>query len=143
MNARSNCLSGIVNGIDYEDYDPATDTHIEKNYTCDSFRREKIKNKIALQKELNLEQDHHIIMLGIVSRLTDQKGFDLIAYVMDELCRMQFRSWRLEQEMKSTKICSGILHGNIRARYRRISIIQRLCPIRYTLLRRIPDAVSV
>ena len=87
MNARSNCLSGIVNGIDYEDYDPATDTHIEKNYTCDSFRREKIKNKIALQKELNLEQDHHIIMLGIVSRLTDQKGFDLIAYVMDELCQ--------------------------------------------------------
>ena len=87
MNARSNCLSGIVNGIDYEDYDPATDTHIEKNYTSDSFRREKIKNKIALQKELNLEQDHHIMMLGIVSRLTDQKGFDLIAYVMDELCQ--------------------------------------------------------
>lgn len=87
MQARSNCLSGIVNGIDYEEYNPATDSYIERNYTAGNFRKEKIKNKIALQKELNLTQDTRVMLIGIVSRLTDQKGFDLIAYIMDELCQ--------------------------------------------------------
>ena len=87
MNARSNCLSGIVNGIDYDDYNPETDKHIARNYSVDNFRKEKIKIKMALQQELNLEQDHHVMMIGIVSRLTDQKGFDLISCVMDELCQ--------------------------------------------------------
>ena len=48
---------------------------------------EKIKNKIALQEELGLEQDHHKMMIGVVSRLTDQKGFDLVAHVFEELCQ--------------------------------------------------------
>ena len=87
MNAKANCLSGIVNGIDYDDYNPATDPHIEKKYDIDNFRKEKVKNKLALQRELNLTQDAHTMMIGIVSRLTDQKGFDLVAYVMDELCQ--------------------------------------------------------
>ena len=49
--------------------------------------QEKVKNKIELQRELGLNQDPKAMMIGIVSRLTDQKGFDLIAYVMDELCQ--------------------------------------------------------
>lgn len=87
MNARANSLSGIVNGIDYEDYNPQTDKHIAKNYSVNDFRKEKVKNKTALQEELGLTQDPKAMMIGIVSRLTDQKGFDLIAYVMDELCQ--------------------------------------------------------
>lgn len=87
MCARSNVLSGIVNGIDYEDYNPETDKYIERNFTLANFRKEKIKNKIALQKEMGLEEDHRIMMIGVVSRLTDQKGFDLIDYIMDELCQ--------------------------------------------------------
>lgn len=87
MNARSNCLSGIVNGIDYEDFNPATDPHIARNYSVENFRKEKIKNKLALQEELGLEKDQRKMMIGIVSRLTDQKGFDLIRYVMDEMCQ--------------------------------------------------------
>lgn len=87
MNARANCLSGIVNGIDYEEFDPATDPNIVRNYSVENFRKEKIKNKIALQKELGLEEDYHKLMIGVVSRLTDQKGFDLVDYVMDELCQ--------------------------------------------------------
>ena len=74
MNARSNCLSGIVNGLDYDEYNPETDTKIEKKYSISNFRREKVKNKIALQKELNLTQDSHTMLIGVVSRLTDQKG---------------------------------------------------------------------
>ena len=87
LQARSNDLRGIVNGIDYEDFNPETNKHIEYNYNAVNFRKEKIKNKRALQAELGLEQDDKKFMIGIVSRLTDQKGFDLIAYVMDELCQ--------------------------------------------------------
>ncbi|MDY4670508.1 MAG: glycogen synthase GlgA [Oliverpabstia sp.] len=87
MCARSNSLRGIVNGIDYDEYNPATDTMIAKNYDAKTFRKEKVKNKIALQEELGLEVNPKAMMLGVVSRLTDQKGFDLIAYMMDELCQ--------------------------------------------------------
>ena len=52
-----------------------------------NFRKEKVKNKLALQEELDLERDGKKFMVGVVSRLTDQKGFDLIAYIMDELCQ--------------------------------------------------------
>lgn len=87
LNARSGDLRGIVNGIDYEDFNPETNQHIAFNYSTGNFRREKIKNKRALQKELGLARDDKKFMIGIVSRLTDQKGFDLIAHVMDELCQ--------------------------------------------------------
>ncbi|NBJ92851.1 glycogen synthase GlgA [Parablautia muri] len=87
MCARSNSLRGIVNGIDYEEFNPETDIHIEHKYNAVNFRKEKAKNKRALQAELGLVQDEKMMMIGIVSRLTDQKGFDLIAYVMDELCQ--------------------------------------------------------
>lgn len=87
MNARSNSLSGIVNGIDYDEYNPETDPWLTATYNADNFRKEKVKNKVALQKELGLKEDPKVMMIGIVSRLTDQKGFDLIAHVMDELCQ--------------------------------------------------------
>ena len=85
--ARTNSLRGIVNGIDYEEYNPATDRHIVRNYKAKNFRLEKKKNKLALQRDLGLEEDAGRMMIGIVSRLTDQKGLDLIAYIMDELCQ--------------------------------------------------------
>lgn len=87
LNARSNSLRGIVNGIDYDKFNPATDPYLVKKYDAANFRREKSKNKKALQEQLGLTVDEKKMMIGIVSRLTDQKGFDLIAYVMDELCR--------------------------------------------------------
>ena len=87
MNYRSTDLVGIVNGIDYDEYNPETDCWITANYNVDNFRKEKVKNKVALQKELGLTVDPKIMMVGIVSRLTDQKGFDLIAHVMDEICQ--------------------------------------------------------
>jgi starch synthase len=86
MRARSNCLRGIVNGLDYDEYNPETDPMIFANYNAKNFRKEKIKNKRGLQKELGLEEDDRKFMIGIVSRLTDQKGFDLIDYVIEEIC---------------------------------------------------------
>ena len=87
MYERMNDLRGIVNGIDYEDFNPENDKYISNNYSVENFRKEKIKNKRALQEQLGLKVDDKKLLIGIVSRLTDQKGFDLIAYVMDELCQ--------------------------------------------------------
>ena len=87
MRARSNDLRGIVNGLDYNEWNPETDPMIAKNFNAKTFRKEKVKNKTALQRELGLNEDPKAMMIGIVSRLTDQKGFDLVAYVMDELCQ--------------------------------------------------------
>lgn len=86
MRARSNCLMGIVNGLDYNEYNPETDPLIPFHYTKKNFRKEKIKNKRALQQELGLAQDDKKFMIGVCSRLTDQKGFDLIDYVIEEIC---------------------------------------------------------
>ncbi|MFW5677702.1 MAG: glycogen synthase GlgA [Acetivibrio ethanolgignens] len=86
IRARSNSLVGIVNGLDYDEYNPETDTMIYNQFNIKNFRKEKIKNKRALQKELGLAQDDKKFMIGIVSRLTDQKGLDLIDYVIEEIC---------------------------------------------------------
>lgn len=77
-------LSGIVNGIDYEIWNPKTDKHIYNNYDKNKFK-EKIKNKTKLQKEYNLPVDPDIPMIAICSRLTAMKGFDLVRYILDEL----------------------------------------------------------
>lgn len=87
LRARSNDLRGILNGIDYDAFNPETDPYITNRYNAVNFRKEKIKNKRALQADMGLEQNDKTMLIGIVSRLTDQKGFDLIAYMMDELCQ--------------------------------------------------------
>ena len=86
MRARSGSLRGIVNGIDYDEFNPETDEFIVQKYNAKNFRKEKAKNKVALQEELGLIKDPGKFMIGIVSRLTDQKGLDLIQCVMDEIC---------------------------------------------------------
>lgn len=86
MRARAGSLRGIVNGIDYDEFNPEADKMIFQNYTAKTFRKEKVKNKKALQGQLGLPVDEKKFMVGIVSRLTDQKGLDLIQSVMDELC---------------------------------------------------------
>ena len=54
MRARANSLRGIVNGIDYDDFNPETDKYIVQQYTAKNFRKEKVKNKKALQQQLGL-----------------------------------------------------------------------------------------
>ena len=86
MRARSNNLSGIVNGIDYDEYNPETDPMLVHNYSPYNFRTEKVHNKTALQQELGMQVDGGKFMIGLVSRLTDQKGMDLIDCVMEQIC---------------------------------------------------------
>ena len=85
LRARSKDLRGIVNGIDYSEYNPETDSYILHKYNAGNFRKEKIKNKRDLQRQLGLVENEKKMMIGIVSRLTDQKGMDLVAYIMDEM----------------------------------------------------------
>ncbi len=84
--ARNQSLWGIVNGIDYNDYNPATDKKIPVNYTVKNFRKKKVENKLALQKKLGLPEDKNAYMIGIISRLTDQKGLDLVDRCMNDIC---------------------------------------------------------
>jgi starch synthase len=76
-------LFGITNGIDIEKYNPETDAHLTANYDSKTISRKK-ENKFELQKSLGLPV-RDVPMLGIVSRLVDQKGFDIVSIVMDEL----------------------------------------------------------
>lgn len=85
MNARKNVLYGILNGIDYDEFNPQTDPYIESNFSSKSVLSGKKANKAALQKELGLPVRESAFVIGIVSRLTEQKGFDLVSYIMDDL----------------------------------------------------------
>jgi len=86
LSARSGELSGIVNGISYDEWNPSTDEHIFANYNQRNVTAKKKENKKNLQEVLNLPVDENKFMIGIVSRLTDQKGFDLIDAAMERLC---------------------------------------------------------
>lgn len=82
-------LTGILNGLDNELFDPMKDSSLAEPFR--NSLQKKRRNKAALQAELGLPVDERIPMIGIVSRLVDQKGFDLIQAVMDEIlaCRVQ------------------------------------------------------
>src|SRR3989344_5521427 len=73
---REKHLAGIVNGIDYERFNPETDPQIRENYSINTIER-KEKNKSVLQKLCKLPLDPSLPLIGLVSRLTDQKGIDL------------------------------------------------------------------
>ena len=81
---QSEILKGIVNGIDYEEFNPEEDKFIFKNFNCNNIK-DKIENKLSLQKELGLPQKEDTPMIGLISRLTHQKGCDLIVSIIDRL----------------------------------------------------------
>lgn len=76
-------LSGIVNGIDQQSYNPATDSALAHRYR--SSLNTKRQNKAELQRELGLEHNRRVPMIGMVGRLTAQKGLDLVEHVLGEL----------------------------------------------------------
>ncbi|MFA6099141.1 MAG: glycogen/starch synthase [Patescibacteria group bacterium] len=83
---RKNELVGILNGIDVERFDPETDESITANFSAKDLSG-KAKCKEGLQQICNFKKDKNIPVLGIVSRLADQKGIDLIYEVADKLAR--------------------------------------------------------
>ena len=83
LSARHFDMQGIVNGIDYMNYNPAIDEKLYVNYDAETWRKKKALNKERLQQDLGLAVDKKKFMIGLVSRLTDQKGLDLINHVME------------------------------------------------------------
>jgi len=86
LKSRAKDLLGIVNGIDYDTYDPQKDNVIYKNYSKDTLEY-KIINKTKLQEQLGLKVSEETPMFGIVSRLTSQKGLNLIRTIGEEFVK--------------------------------------------------------
>ena len=84
MRKVSDKLSGIVNGIDNEEYNPMTDPMLPASFGDKRISGKK-KVKKELQRELGLREDNSAMLIGIVSRLTEQKGFDLVNHIMEEM----------------------------------------------------------
>ncbi len=78
-------MRGIVNGIDYGMWDPQTDPALAENYGLGNVLEHKMANKRALQRELGLQEDEGKFVIGLVSRLTNQKGLDLVSAIMPQI----------------------------------------------------------
>ena len=87
---RSNDLYGILNGIDYQKNDPENDSRLYTPYSADDISK-KYENKRQLQKELGLPARADVPIIGIISRLTAQKGFDLIELVLEEILQIDIQ----------------------------------------------------
>ncbi|MGD8911290.1 MAG: glycogen synthase GlgA [Candidatus Thiodiazotropha sp.] len=81
LSHRKEHFTGILNGIDYHEWDPLNDPHIDTPYCAERFN-DKHKNKLALQREYGLPEDKNIQLFGYIGRLVDQKGVDLILQVL-------------------------------------------------------------
>ena len=92
---RRNVLSGILNGIDSEAWNPASDPHLAANYNTETVHQVKPLCKAALQKELGLPQEHDAPLVGFVGRLIEQKGIDLIIDVMQRWVQTSDVQWAI------------------------------------------------
>ncbi len=121
-------LRGIVNGIDYGIWNPWTDKSLPVNYDITNVLDRKKENKRALQEELGLEQDGHKFVIGLISRLTDQKGLDLVNAILPQIMdehtqfvvlgtgdRMYEDSFRYYENAYRGNVCSSIMYDEGRA----------------------------
>lgn len=90
MRDREKELHGILNGVDYQEWDPATDRHIKKNYRPKNLAGKALCKK-DLQQISGLSVKPSVPLIGIVSRLADQKGLDILAEVLDDLMRFDLQ----------------------------------------------------
>jgi starch synthase len=90
---RRDVLSGILNGMDASEWNPATDSHLAVKYDAETVGQGKPVCKAALQKELGLPQQPGVPLIASVGRLTDQKGFDLIAEVIQRWVQTNGVQW--------------------------------------------------
>ena len=86
LNVEQGKLRGILNGIDVDKFNPKTDPMIPVNYDLKTFE-DKVQNKLAFQKEMDLEVNADIPLIGMVTRLTHQKGIDLILQASEEILK--------------------------------------------------------
>ena len=90
LRARKNDLHGVLNGIDMADYDPETDQRIAATYSVSDLAG-KAECKKALQEELGLDVRPDVPIIGMVGRLSNQKGLDLVDYVIADIMRQDIQ----------------------------------------------------
>lgn len=123
-------LRGIVNGIDYDIWNPATDKLLDAPYDTKNVLEAKKENKKALQEELGLEQDDDKMVIGLISRLTSQKGLDLVTSAMEQLIdgntqvvvlgtgEPQYEdSFRWFENAHKGTVCSSIMYDEARSHH--------------------------
>lgn len=121
-------LRGIVNGIDYDIWNSFTDDRLYVNYDITNVLDKKKENKRRMQEELGLVQDDHKFVIGLISRLTDQKGLDLVNSVMTRIMdehtqlvvlgsgdRQYEDSFRYYENAYKGNVCSNIMYDETRA----------------------------
>lgn len=103
-------LKGVVNGIDQNLYDPQKDASLFKNYSYDNYKEGKLANKKALCEMINLPFDENRPLIAMVTRLTEQKGLDLVSAVIDDIMRADLQvvvlgtgDWRYENLIKDVE----------------------------------------
>ncbi|MBU1125661.1 MAG: glycogen synthase, partial [Candidatus Omnitrophica bacterium] len=90
LNKRKDSLFGILNGLDYTIWNPQTDTYISDKYSSEN-PDDKVKNKEDLQRTCGLPLRKDVPLFGIVSRLAEQKGFDILAEAIEKICAMDLQ----------------------------------------------------
>ena len=121
-------LRGIVNGIDYDIWNTSTDPRLFENYDVTNVLEKKRENKRKLQEELGLVQDDHKFVIGLISRLTNQKGLDLINAIMPQIMDEHTQvvvlgtgddvyedSFRYYENAYKGNVCSNIMYDETRA----------------------------
>lgn len=121
-------LRGIVNGIDYDIWNSQTDQRLDVNYSIKDVIKKKKASKLKLQEELGLEQNEDKFVIGLISRLTDQKGLDLInciiPQIMDEHTQLVVLgtgdgryedAFRYYENQYRGRVCSNIMYDETRS----------------------------
>ncbi|MGD9014734.1 MAG: glycogen synthase GlgA [Candidatus Omnitrophota bacterium] len=90
LSRRRDCLFGILNGLDYSIWNPATDEFIAQRFDIKNLK-DKYKNKQDLQRYANLPVTEKVPLLGMVSRLAEQKGLDILAGAIDQICKLKLQ----------------------------------------------------
>lgn len=121
-------LRGIVNGIDYDIWNPDTDDRLYENYNITNVLDKKKENKRQLQEELGLAQDDHKFVIGLISRLTNQKGLDLVTSILPQVMdghtqvvvlgtgdRGYEDAFRYYEHTYKGDVCSSIMYDETRA----------------------------
>ena len=121
-------LRGIVNGIDITQWDTSKDERLFANYSVKDVVEKKKANKKALQEELGLEVDESKFVIGLISRLTDQKGLDLVNAIIPDLIDGNTQivvlgtgdaryedSFRYYENRYKGSVCSNIMYDETRA----------------------------
>jgi len=100
---RRDNLSGIINGIDTSIWDPENDTYISRTYSVETLD-DKLQNKLALQQELGLPINADLPLFGLIGRLVDQKGIDLVLSCLPELIGLPLQFTLLGSGDKSIEL---------------------------------------